>query len=294
MIEQGEIVKYLVWAVLVVAVFSCDHRGARPVGDSENLATAKGLIDYVSKAPMTRRLSEIPLRWHAKGADAIRSYFDPSNIDRAKESVINAVANLNLTQGLGFYHAGNVGGAFANTFESRREFEVNGIKGKFVELFFQAEKVSRFGKMEYRGDFKKAYDALQAAKASASWGAFVRKVRDDFTDAGFNGAGWDAISLDVMSKIQAARFKAEPDLFLTLVATPARSVIVEDAQATDANWGNGGDGHGKNMLGLLYMTHRQRFWYAFKKAKAKNFDATSAEDVAFMLKWLASYDGTTH
>lgn len=252
---------------------------------------AKAVIKTFTNNPKTRKFSEINLLWNPKSKAEITAYFSPTT-DLGKSAVINMLPAAPIAKALGFYHATNDAGAFANTFESLKDFEYRGQTSKYAELFFQAEKLSQFGKPEYKGDFTKSFNALVALKQNITWPDFIKNIKTLFPTS-FDAQAWDSVAVDLMSKIHAARFKAEPDLFLALVSTPARSVIVEDAKAHDVNWGNGGDGNGNNKLGLLYMTHRQRFWFAFKTERKEFFKATNAEHVAWMLKWLNNYDGTT-
>lgn len=197
-----------------------------------------------------------------------------------------------------FYEKDDPGGAFANTFEAKRDFSYRNTPSKFAEFFFQAEKVFSYSYKNPAVDKKKFADFAEAfafthALKTGGWGAFpgtVRKYMDTNQISATYYLDWDKESIGAMSKIHSARFKGEPELFLGLVSSQQQSLIVEDS-ATDANWGRGGDKQGKNKLGLLYMIHRRRFLTDFNNDKKVLFDKENTDHIEYMLCWINKYDG---
>jgi predicted NAD-dependent protein-ADP-ribosyltransferase YbiA (DUF1768 family) len=193
---------------------------------------------------------------------------------------------------MGFYDNKLQAGAFANTYAATSDIHYRNQKSRYAELLWQAEKLERYANDPQYRNFANALAYLEQqakAKGLSTIPFFTRGITS------VNPGEWDKISIELMSKIHAARFKAEPDLFLSLIYTPYDSVLIEDTSINGANadkrWGNGPDGKGLNLLGLLYMTHRERFWKAFKDKFGTKFNIDKAEDVAFLLEWLTNYTG---
>lgn len=67
---------------------------------------------------------------------------------------------------------------------------------------------------------------------------------------------WESIKDDVMRKAVMAKFTANSALTKLLLGT-GDAVLVEHTQ-NDAYWGDGGDGSGKNMLGIILMETRDK------------------------------------
>ena len=65
---------------------------------------------------------------------------------------------------------------------------------------------------------------------------------------------WERVREDVMLAALRAKFTQHPALLAELVATGARPLA--DHTATDAYWGDGGDGTGRTRLGELLMRVR--------------------------------------
>jgi predicted NAD-dependent protein-ADP-ribosyltransferase YbiA (DUF1768 family) len=219
--------------------------------------------------------------------------------DPDKEKVIEMVeeyknkANIFLP----FYHDKKNGGAFANTFAAKTEIEYRGQKSLYVEVLWQAEKLSRYAKEEKYRNYPAAVAHLNAIAKKDGPGNLPIYVRSNISFSKTDIEEWDKMSVDLMSKVHAARFKVEPDLFLNLMSTDYGTIIVENTQDStkqDPRWGNGKDGKGQNLLGLLYMTHREHFWKEFKKGfekdKKTNFHHTNVDHVVYMLKWLEKDD----
>jgi N-glycosidase YbiA len=109
-----------------------------------------------------------------------------------------------------------------------------------VEHYFQA---SKFEDNEIKSRIK----ALDSPMKAADEGRSTRnKIRDD----------WDEIKEEIMLDALMAKFLQHPRLRVELLNTGA-SVIIENT-ANDRYWGDGGDGTGKNRLGILLMDVREK------------------------------------
>ncbi|WIG59866.1 MAG: uncharacterized protein OJF49_002614 [Ktedonobacterales bacterium] len=107
------------------------------------------------------------------------------------------------------------------------------------EHYFQAQK---FAGTEHEEAIRLAKSPLVAARMGRSR---QRPLRAD----------WDAVKDEVMLEALRAKFTQHADLRETLLAT-GDALIVEH-RARDAYWGDGPDGSGRNMLGLLLMRVRE-------------------------------------
>ena len=73
----------------------------------------------------------------------------------------------------------------------------------------------------------------------------TKKLRND----------WEQVKDDVMLEAVRAKFHQHQDLRTVLLSTGAAQIV--EHTANDRYWGDGGNGTGKNMLGLLLMRVRQ-------------------------------------
>jgi len=115
------------------------------------------------------------------------------------------------------------------------------LKGKFwptSEHYFQAQK---FAGTAHEDAICSAKSPMIAARMGRS-----RKhpLRSD----------WETVKDQIMREALRAKFTQHPDLKTMLLGT-ADAVIVEHT-TNDRYWGDGGDGTGKNRLGLLLMELR--------------------------------------
>lgn len=67
---------------------------------------------------------------------------------------------------------------------------------------------------------------------------------------------WETVKDDVMRKALRAKFRQYHSLKKLLVET-GNAMLVEHT-ANDAYWGDGGNGSGRNMLGILLMQEREK------------------------------------
>ncbi len=107
------------------------------------------------------------------------------------------------------------------------------------EHFFQAQK---FAGTDYE-------DLVRSAKSpmlAANMGRDRRyPLRPD----------WELVKDEIMREAVLAKFTQHDDLKVLLLGTD-NSVIVEHTK-NDAYWGDGGDGTGRNMLGVILMDTRE-------------------------------------
>lgn len=66
---------------------------------------------------------------------------------------------------------------------------------------------------------------------------------------------WESVKTNVMKKALSAKFSQHPTLRNLLIATE-NAYLVEHTK-NDSYWGNGGNGKGQNMLGILLMELRE-------------------------------------
>lgn len=116
------------------------------------------------------------------------------------------------------------------------------IRGKLwptVEHFFQAQK---FAKTEHEEEIRRAKSPMAAARLGRDR---KRPLRKD----------WESVKDSVMREAVAAKFAQHADLRALLLGTGDRRII--EHTENDSYWGDGGDGSGKNMLGVILMAIRE-------------------------------------
>jgi len=73
---------------------------------------------------------------------------------------------------------------------------------------------------------------------------------------GWQREDWDKLKTDVMLLGCHYKFKQNPDALALLLQTGTKTIV--DHTANDSFWGDGGDGTGKNLLGVILMAVRKR------------------------------------
>jgi ribA/ribD-fused uncharacterized protein len=106
------------------------------------------------------------------------------------------------------------------------------------EHYFQAQK---FAGTEHEETVRLQKSPMMAARMGRDRS---RPLRPD----------WELVKDDVMREAVRAKFRQHPELRELLLAT-GDARIVEHTE-NDAYWGDGGDGSGKNVLGLILMEVR--------------------------------------
>lgn len=122
------------------------------------------------------------------------------------------------------------------------EIEIDGVKYKTTEHFFQAQKFSNTDIKQ----MKKVIDAVTPNKAATFGNDRSKPLRKD----------WELVKDDIMFIAIQAKFTQSQELGALLVST-GNAKLIEDAPR-DYYWGCGQDGSGKNMLGELLMKLRDQ------------------------------------
>ncbi len=138
-----------------------------------------------------------------------------------------------------FYRSSGEYGFLSNLFRAPVEFE--GRK------FGSSEEAYQFGKPK---DLAVAEWLVSAPRqhlcAEAAHSLLVFDIRED----------WNSIKVDRMRRVLEAKFTQNPELKELLLKT-GDAALIEDSK-TDAFWGAGKKGNGKNMLGNLLMELRAK------------------------------------
>ncbi len=130
-----------------------------------------------------------------------------------------------------FYEADKAYGCFSNF--SRHPIELDGVIWATSEHFFQAAKFSE------QVDVDAVRNALTPFAAAQIGRERHRSFRLD----------WDKLRDAVMMRALQAKFTQHGDLHEILLSTEGAGIV--EHTHNDRYWGDGGDGTGRNMLGLL-------------------------------------------
>jgi len=117
--------------------------------------------------------------------------------------------------------------------------KLNGKLWPTVEHYFQAQKFTNKKRQE---KIRKVSDPKIAARISRDR---RYKLRLD----------WESVKVSIMREAVYAKFTQHPELGKLLVSTDEAKLVEHTIK--DAFWGDGGDGHGKNMLGQILMEIRE-------------------------------------
>lgn len=135
-----------------------------------------------------------------------------------------------------FYRTGDPYGEFSNF--AAFPIEVDGKSWPTSEHYFQAQK---FVDDAHREAIRTTENPMDAAKMGRDRS---RPLRDD----------WDQVKDDVMLSALRAKFSQHSSLRSLLLET-GEAELVEHTK-NDSYWADGGDGSGRNMLGILLMRVR--------------------------------------
>jgi hypothetical protein len=135
-----------------------------------------------------------------------------------------------------FYRQDDSYGEFSNF--SAHPFKLNGRMWPTSEHYFQAQK---FAGTEDEETVRNAKTPSMAAKLGRSRSLPLR-------------ADWEAVKDDVMRAALRAKFEQHPKLKSLLLSTGDAELI--EHTRNDSYWADGGDGTGKNRLGILLMELR--------------------------------------
>ena len=123
---------------------------------------------------------------------------------------------------------------------ARYPIRLRGKQWPTSEHYFQAQK---FVAARDQEEIRKANTPMLAARMGRDR---KRKLRRD----------WESAKVGVMREAVEAKFRQHDELRGLLLAT-GDAVLVEHTE-TDAYWGDGGDGSGRNELGRILMAVRER------------------------------------
>jgi N-glycosidase YbiA len=137
-----------------------------------------------------------------------------------------------------FYRVSDEYGEFSNF--AKFPIKIDGKIWPTSEHYFQAMK---FESNIDQDDIRNAKTAMDAARKGRDR---KRKLKNN----------WESIKDNVMRKALEAKFRQHEELKSMLINT-GQSTIIEHTK-NDSYWGDGGNGSGKNMLGLLLMETRDK------------------------------------
>jgi ribA/ribD-fused uncharacterized protein len=135
-----------------------------------------------------------------------------------------------------FYRVREPYGEFSNF--SPHPIKLKGKTWPTSEHYFQAQK---FAGTQYEQEIRRAKSPMIAARLGRSRKEPLRK-------------DWESAKETIMREALRAKFTQHPELRSLLLST-GEETIVEHTE-NDNYWGNGGDGTGKNRLGILLMELR--------------------------------------
>jgi N-glycosidase YbiA len=152
---------------------------------------------------------------------------------------------MSETKIINFYSTRDEYGCFSN-FSAHRIFLKDKV-WKTSEHYFQAQK---FAGTEHEEELRLADSPMTVAKMGRSR---KRPLRKD----------WEDVKDEIMLEALRAKFTQHKDLKEILLGT-GEAILVEHTK-NDSYWADGGDGSGKNMLGILLMQVREELREAEKE-----------------------------
>lgn len=143
-----------------------------------------------------------------------------------------------MSEDIKFYSVGEAFGEFSNF--APYPIKLDGKMWPTSEHYFQAQK---FNDERYKEKIRKTKPPMQAAILGRDR---KKKLRND----------WNSVKINVMRKVLEAKF-TQYDELMELLQNTGDSKLIEHTY-NDSYWGDGGDGSGKNMLGILLMELRDK------------------------------------
>lgn len=138
---------------------------------------------------------------------------------------------------INFYSPSDDFGCFSNF--SRHAVFLKGRRWPTSEHYFQAQKFE---------DLK-----TQAAVGNAKTPKIAANIGRDRKNP--LRRDWESVKVQVMTDVVRAKFTQHEDLRETLLSTGDAKLV--EHTVNDSYWGDGGDGSGKNMLGIVLMRVRE-------------------------------------
>ncbi len=135
-----------------------------------------------------------------------------------------------------FYRVSEPYGEFSNF--SPHPIKMKGKQWPTVEHYFQGQK---FAGTEHEEEVRRAKSPMIAARLGRSR---QRPLRSD----------WESAKDSIMKEALVAKFTQHPEL-RSLLQNTGDAILVEHT-TNDRYWGDGGDGTGRNRLGILLMEVR--------------------------------------
>lgn len=146
---------------------------------------------------------------------------------------------------INFYSTREEYGCFSNF--SAHPIRLKNKKWRTTEHYFQAQK---FPDTEYEEQIRLVASPMVAARMGRSRKVPIRK-------------DWEKVKDNLMLEALRAKFTQHEDLKQILLET-GDAMLVEHTK-NDSYWGDGGDGSGNNMLGILLMQVREELRDAKKE-----------------------------
>ncbi len=141
-----------------------------------------------------------------------------------------------MSDTINFHLKGDAYGEFSNF--ASFPIQLDGKTWLTTEHYFQAQK---FAGTKHEEQIRLAPSPIKAAKMGRDRN---RPLRPD----------WQTVKDDIMRRALLAKFTQHPGLKSLLLGT-GNAKLVEHTE-NDNYWGDGGDGTGRNMLGILLMEIR--------------------------------------
>lgn len=137
-----------------------------------------------------------------------------------------------------FYKVNEAYGAFSNF--SAHPFEINGVVWPTSEHYFQAQK---FLNNDIQEKIRSIISPMDAALMGRDRSYPLR-------------LDWEEVKDDIMRQAVLAKFSQNKDIAQLLIDTGDKEII--EHTKNDHYWADGGDGTGKNMLGIILMEVREQ------------------------------------
>jgi N-glycosidase YbiA len=151
-----------------------------------------------------------------------------------------------MSEVIRFYSAREEYGCFSNF--SRHPIQLKGKTWPTSEHFFQAQKFAG------TPDEKQVREAKSPMIAARMGRSRERPLRED----------WETVKDEIMYEAALAKFTQHDDLRESTLGTGDATIV--EHTASDSYWGDGGDGRGKNMLGVTLMRVRDQLRGRDKRA----------------------------
>ncbi len=141
-----------------------------------------------------------------------------------------------------FYRVNDPYGCFSNF--APYGFELDGFYWRTVEHYFQAQK---FEDIDLQDKIRTTISPMEVALIGRDKSNPLRK-------------DWEQIKDDVMRRAVLEKFKQNEELKKILLDT--NDALLIEHTKNDSYWADGGDGTGKNKLGIILMEVRNIFSYS--------------------------------